>query len=117
MSALLIILFCLMGCGKPQIQVANQSGLVLEDVRVVFPSQRENYGTIQPHSVTGYREIEVAYGHAYIEAMVNGERGVLQPIDYVGDKLLGGGRYTYALSVNEKATSELDRLRFTFLHD
>jgi hypothetical protein len=38
--------------------------------------------------------------------MVNGEALVLQPIDYVGERLLEPGQYTYALDVTTVAGSK-----------
>ena len=75
-----------------------------------FPSQTEEYGNIPPREATEYRVVKESYRYAYIEAVVGGKRAVLQPIDYVGEKKLGPGEYTYELSINQKATSEYDRL-------
>jgi hypothetical protein len=62
----------LMACGRPQIRIANHSNVALENVRVRFPSQVEDFGTIAPRGITDYREIERAYSYAYIEATVGG---------------------------------------------
>lgn len=47
-----------------------------------------------------------------VKAWINGEEAVLQPTDYVGEKLLSGGNYTYVLQFNTEATEKWDRLRF-----
>jgi hypothetical protein len=52
-----------------------------------------------------------------VEATVAGQQAILRPIDHVGDKLLGGGRYTYSLTVNPQARSAHDRLRFEFIRE
>lgn len=101
------------GRGSPvDIRVRNVSTVVMEDVVVGFPrgaggggpvapGQAEagevSYGTVEPEAVTPYRLIERAYRYAYVEAVVEGRRVVLQPIDYVGEEPLGPGRYTYEL--------------------
>lgn len=103
--------------GDPQIRVANRSNVPLENVRIRFPSQTEHYGTIPPDGVTEYRAIKRAYSTPYVEATVAGEQAILRPIDHVGDKLLQGGRYTYALTVNPQAQSAYDRLRFEFVRE
>ena len=113
----LVVLICLTACGKPHIRLANRSAVPMENVIVRFPSQTESYGTIPPNSATPYREIQKAYSYAYIEATVNGRKAVLQPIDFVGEKLLGGGKYTYALTANEQAETEHQRLRLEFIRD
>jgi hypothetical protein len=83
----------------------------MENVRVEFPSQTEVYGAIPPNGVTGYRVIKKAYRYAYIEAVVGGEPAVIQPIDYVGERELKAGKYTYVLTINARASSKYDRLR------
>lgn len=114
---MLSFMLSLGACGKPRIRVANDSDTAMADVVVRFPSQSERYGTIPAHGTTEYREVERAYSYAYIEATVNGERAVLQPIDFVGEKLLDGGKYTYGLDVNEKAASRHELLRFRFVSE
>jgi len=101
----------LTSCGNLYIRVANRSNTTIESVRVAFPSQTEDYGTIQAHSATDFRKICQAYRYAYIEAVVDGQVAVLRPRDYVGEKPLSGGKYTYALTVIETAESKHDRLR------
>lgn len=107
----------LTACGDPQIRVANRSTVPLEKVRIRFPSQTEDYGTIPPNAITEYRKIKRAYSTPYVEATVAGQEAILRPIDHVGDKLLGGGRYTYSLTVNPQAQSAHDRLRFEFIRE
>ena len=119
--ALILTLLAFAACdrpsGSPEIRLVNQGSIPLENVLVRFPSQTETYGVIPPNGATDYRRIERSYSLAYIEAAVAGQRAVLQPIDYVGDKLLRPGRYTFALAYNEQAQSDLDRLRFEFIRD
>lgn len=76
-----------------------------------------SFGTIAPHAATEYREIGRAYSVAYIETTVQGQPAILQPIDHVGDKLLGRGRYTYALTFNADARAPHEQLRFEFIKD
>lgn len=113
--ALILTSLWLTACGDPHIRIANRSNVPLENVRVRFPSQTEDYGTIPPDAVTEYRKIKRAYSTPYIETTVGGQQATLRPIDHVGDKLLRGGRYTYSLGVNAQAQSALDRLRFEFI--
>jgi hypothetical protein len=89
----------------------------MENVVVTFPSQTERYGTVAPGGVTAYRSIERTYSYAKIEATINGQPAVLQPIDFVGETLLGPGRYTYSLDYNLQAQSQFDRFRFQFIED
>ncbi len=106
-----LLLVSFMPDASPQIRISNRTKLEITNIKVGFPLQTEEYGSIPPGGVTEYRVIRKAYRYAYIEATVDGKPAVIQPIDYVGEKELKAGRYTYVLRVNKNATSEYDRLR------
>lgn len=104
----------LTACGDPQIRVANRSNVPLENVRIRFPSQTEDYGTIPPDGVTEYRKVKLAYSTPYVEATVAGQQAILRPIDHVGDKLLRGGRHSPRTTVFDSSSfgnSRVSRLR------
>ena len=107
---LIVVLFSLQASNQVEIRIANQSRVTLEDVRVEFASQTESYGTVEAGKETEYRVVSRAYRYARIEALVDGKPALLQPIDYVGEKELKPGRYTYVLKINQKASSEYDLL-------
>ena len=107
---LILVLFSLQNSDEVEIRIANQSRVTLEDVRVEFPSQTVSYGTIETGKATEYRVVRRAYRYARIEALVDGKPALLQPIDYVGEKELRPGRYSYVLKINKKASSEYDLL-------
>lgn len=113
----LFLLLSVTGSNDIEIRISNQSKIAIENVRVGFPSQTENFGTIPPNGTTDYRVVKQAYRYARIEARVNGKRAVIQPFDYVGEKELKTGKYTYVLTINEKAKSEFDRLRLKCLKE
>lgn len=115
--ALILVSASLTACGNPQIRIANRSAVPLENVRVRFPSQTEEYGTILPNAATEYRDIQKAYGTPNIEATVAGQPAILQPIDHVGDTPLGWGKYTYAVTVNDQAQSPHDRIRLEVIRE
>lgn len=103
----LLLLTLVLACetivsGSPdrlEIRVENASASLMEDVLVWFPDQRVEYGDVEPGAATAYQVIDKAYRYAYVEAAVEGDTLVLQPIDYVGETLLEGGRYTYRLDL------------------
>jgi hypothetical protein len=108
---LLIVATCLCGCRKEvMIRVANRSDVELRDVVVRFPSQTERYGDIPPGKTTEYRKVSKAYSYARIRAVIDGKEVVLQPTDYVGERLLSGGNYTYSLRHDPKATDKRNSL-------
>lgn len=109
--AYLFILLSITGSSDIEIRISNESKVAIENVKVGFPSQTEDYGTIPAKGVTEYRLVKRAYRYARIEATVEGKPAVIQPIDYVGEKELKTGKYTYVLTVNGNAKSEYDRLR------
>jgi hypothetical protein len=83
----------------PEIRVENASQSDFSSVRVVFPSEDVSYGALPAGATSEYESVAEAYRYAYVEVMIGERRVVLQPIDYVGETLLGPGRYTYALDV------------------
>jgi len=88
---------------KPsRIRLKNASGSDFTNVRVVFPSQEENYGDLKKGQVSEYRTIQKAFGYAYIELLISEEKFVLQPTDYSGEIPLGEGNFTYVLDANIK---------------
>ncbi len=84
-----------------EIRVENVSASVMEDVLVWFPDQRVVYGDVEPGGTSAYEVVREAYRYAYVETVVQGDTLALQPIDYVGESLLDGGRYTYRLTLFE----------------
>lgn len=110
------ISFGLAGCDAPfglfegdvEIRIANNSSFTFDRVDVVFPEDEVSYGGIPANGMSDYRKVSVAYRYAYIEVEINGHERVLQPIDYVGENTLDGGRYTYALNLTVEGQLTLD---------
>jgi hypothetical protein len=99
------------GNGDLEIRVANHSNVPIEEVRIGFPSQTEEYGTIPPQGVTEYRVVKKAYRYAQLVAKIGGEEVVIQPFDYFREKPLKSGKYTYVLTVNKNATTKFNRIK------
>lgn len=87
---------------SPRIRLKNASGHDFTNVRVVFPSQEENYGDLKKGQKSEYRTIREAFGYAYIELLISEKKFVLQPTDYTGEIPLGKGNFTYVLDANIK---------------
>jgi len=83
-----------------EVRVVNASAVSFDRVVIGFPRQKEDYGTLAARAQSDYRAVAEAYGYAYVEVHRAGERLVLQPIDYVGERLLASGRYTYVLDLD-----------------
>jgi hypothetical protein len=85
--------------GDVNVRVANNSSFAFDRVRVVFPGDEVDYGTVAANGVSDYAPVETAYRYAYIEVEIGGEVLKIQPIDYVGEEALDPGHYTYRLNV------------------
>ena len=85
--------------GAPEVRIANRSTHDFDRVLVNFYDQEVDYGALPAGAVSEYRAPRVAYRYARVEVHVDTARLVLQPIDFVGETPLGGGSYTYALSL------------------
>src|SRR5262245_39305691 len=76
------------------IRVRNASDVDFQNVIV----GGRNYGDIKRGAVTDYQTWPGAYRYAYVSLRANGKPMGIQPIDYVGERLLGEGRFTYVLT-------------------
>ena len=113
----LVLLLAHYGCDSPlvpwsdgdvEVRVANLSSFAFERVDVAFPDNEVSYGAIASHGTSSYRAVDKAYRYAYIEVQIAGEELVIQPIDYVGERLLSPGKYTYQLNVTVEGHLTLD---------
>lgn len=114
---LILILLSFSGNADLEIRVANHANGPIEEVRIAFPSQTEEYGTILPNGVTQYRVVKKAYRYAQLTAKIGGEEVAIQPFDYVGEKPLKSGKYTYVLMINKKATTKFNRIKLRLRTD
>jgi hypothetical protein len=95
--------------GEVEIRIANYSKVPIENLRVYFGSQIEEYGTVAAKGVTEYRKVRNAYRYARIEAIVERERAQLQPIDFVGEAELKPGSQcfrTLRLAFHKEVTTK-----------
>lgn len=94
-----------------EIRVRNASSADFEHVVVTFPNQhRVDYGRVRAGEVSDYRSVEQAYRYAGIAASAGARELTLAPIDYVGERPLDPGRYTYVLGrENDRLTLSLQR--------
>jgi hypothetical protein len=114
-------LLLVLACGREptadedavRIRIQNAGALDFTRTRVVYPEQEVQYGPVRAGTSTEYQELTKAYRYAFIEVEAGGRRYVLQPIDYVGEQLLGSGSYTYRVTVHP----ETGTIGFLFLID
>jgi hypothetical protein len=97
----ILLASCALGApgGDPEIRVANRSDRDFDRVLVNFHDQEVDYGALPAGAVSDYRTPSLAYRYARVEVHVDTARLVIQPIDFVGETPLDGGRYTYVLTL------------------
>lgn len=118
--SVLALLCTVSGCGwvfapddATEIRLANTGSVAFDSVVVTFPTQREVFGALAAGARSEYREVGEAYRYAAIRAYSGTTVRVLQPIDYVGERVLGSGRHTYELW----AEGDQPTLGFNFRRD
>ncbi len=81
--------------GPAQIRLVNTGTVAFDSVVVNFPGLREVYPALPAGGTSGYRPVSMAYRYAAIAAWAGTVSYILQPIDYVGERPLDAGRYSY----------------------
>jgi hypothetical protein len=83
-----------------EIRIRNDSEIDFDSVRVVFPDRDEaHFGPIPKGASSDFKSTKRAYRYAEIHVNAGGRELRLQPYDYVGERALTPGRYTYVLGV------------------
>lgn len=83
-----------------QIRLRNASTFELTAVTFASGASEVKFARLGPSEVTAYAEVASAYRYGYLDVRVNGERRQLQPIDYVGENVIGSGRFTYVITID-----------------
>lgn len=91
-----------------QIRMVNGSKLDFSDVVVGGKS----YGDIAQGQSTGHLEWKIAYSYASVKLKANGKIYQIHPEDFVGEKPLGKGHFSYVLSIDQN-----DNLRIEVKQD
>lgn len=80
-----------------KVRLRNGSNLVYDEAALLLPEVILRFSNLQPGEETSYQVVGKAYDYASAEVVVGADTARLQVIDYVGEKPLDGGRYTYIL--------------------
>ncbi|AII53012.1 hypothetical protein [Hymenobacter sp. APR13] len=89
------------------IRVRNASPYAFESVLVNTNDGEQTYGALAMGQSTTYKSFTSAYRYAYVKVVTNGQTVEWQPIDYVGEKKLEDGKYTYVLNIEDLANRRI----------
>lgn len=94
-----------------EIRIRNASEIDFDSVRVVFPDRDEaHYGPIPIGASSDFKRTARAYRYSEIHVNAGGREFTLQPFDYVGERQLAPGRYSYVLRVQgDRLTVDLEK--------
>jgi hypothetical protein len=97
------------------IRLRNTSTLEYAEVYVNTSGGEFNYENISAQGTTPYHQFESAYSYAYVRLKIDGVEHKIQPFDYVGEKNLGNGMYTYEIAA--KTSDGPGKLSMTLVRD
>ena len=98
------------------IRISNISQFDFTNIIVNTYNNNVAFIDLNSGSKSDYKDFEQAYRYAYIELEANGETYILQPIDYVGETLLGSGNYTYQIDISP-LSSQSSEIILTLIED
>jgi hypothetical protein len=80
-----------------QLRIENLLTVPADSVEIINPAGRQVYYNTSVNTKSGYKKFDFIYNYAYIKVYAAGGSIVLQPIDYLGEKKIETGSYTYRL--------------------
>ena len=97
-----LFILTLLGCSREEssivdIRIRNVSSYDFENVVLDTEGGEGTFENIPSQQTSGYKTFAYAYRYAYVELQIDGVTLTLQPNDYVGEKKLDEGNYTYEI--------------------
>jgi len=120
---LFITIVTLFSCSKDnvnnevKIRLANVSKYDFQNIVVNTTTGDVSFEDLESGQKSEYKDFDKAYRYAFVELEIDGETYTLQPIDYVGESLLGNGNYTYQIDANDTFDDQYTRLSLTLIED
>ena len=119
-ALLLLISIFLVSCTQNDdtllIRIKNVSQFDYSDIVVNTSGGENNYGDLPSNGVSNYKAFDLAYRYAFIELKIDGATFTIQPIDYVGETPLNGGKYTYEVNA-ANSNEQYSRLSLNLVED
>jgi len=78
-----------------KIRIKNHTEYDMQNVLANFGGEEIEYGNIPKGAYSKYFTVKRAYRYAYVEWEAKNKKRKVQPKDYVGEKELESGNYTY----------------------
>ena len=104
------------------IRIENASDYKYENI-YIHPSSsyatgqgNKNYGNLNPMTVSEYKNFDFAYPYAAVQITIENKIYTLMPIDFVGEKPLKSGQYTYKITANS-STNGYEKLHLTLIKE
>lgn len=95
------------------LRITNISDFVIAALKVIpGGGGSQVFENIAPGATTAYLPFDFIYSYAYLEAIVEGDTLVLQPIDYVGATAYDSGAYTYLVQISGDTVPESISIEF-----
>ena len=93
--------------GPVEVRVRNGSDLTFDEGILYVQQDSIAFTSLGPGEETPYQEVSKAYGIATTQVVSGSDTARLQVIDFVGERPLGPGRYTFVLSYFEGSPTTL----------
>jgi hypothetical protein len=88
----------------PLLRVTNQSDFTLEDLVILFPQDRIEFGDVPAGATTVYQDVPGGiYRYAAYEVVIEGQKYEQPVIDWVGESPMPGNAFTYVLDADPAA--------------
>lgn len=84
-----------------QLRIKNTGTVDFSNVTVSFTGNPLSFGAVTAGQISNYRTFAVAYHYGFIEVETPDDVYQLVPIDYVGERPLEKGNYTFALKIED----------------
>lgn len=94
-----------------EIRVRNAAELDFDQIRITLPDGHEiDYGPVPSGGLSEFHAATRAFRYAGLSVNAAGRSYSLQPTDYLGEKELPAGRYTYVVNlVGGQVVLELEK--------
>lgn len=96
----------------PQLRITNNGSIPINNLVVMFPEDRVEFGNIPTGATTEYKDVpKGVFSYAAYQFEVNGEVITQPVIDWVGENPMSGILFTYTVDFDPNRASQGDRVQ------